>query len=185
MNCLEAQTKIIAFIENKLEDGEMLEFVRHIRSCENCAEELEIYYTLLVGMKELDEDRELSTDFKQQMEDKLNAEYKHVQNRRKLTGSSIVLIVAAMVTVGMLGYESYQTKLYLQEQADIKAQQSEFYYADYFQEALFHPEDYASFDLADYWNMKEEDSIKTYYERLNKYLDEQEGNENESKTVID
>ena len=43
MNCLEAQSKIVAFIENKLDDGEMLEFVRHIRSCENCAEELEIY----------------------------------------------------------------------------------------------------------------------------------------------
>lgn len=184
MNCLEAQSKIVAFIENKLDDGEMLEFVRHIRSCENCAEELEIYYTLLIGMKELDEDKELSTNFKQQMEDKLNAEYKHVQNRRKLTGSTIVLIIAACITVGIFGYESYQTKVYLQEQAAIKAQQSEYYYADYFQSALFHPDDYEEFNLADHLDV-EEDTVTTYYQRLNNYLKEQEENEDEPKTVTD
>ena len=80
MNCLEAQSKIVAFIEDKLSDDEELEFIRHIRSCDNCAEELEIYYTLLVGMKQLDEDKVLTTDFKTQMEEKLNAQYKHQQS---------------------------------------------------------------------------------------------------------
>ncbi len=150
MNCLEAQSKIVAFIEDKLEDSESLEFVRHIRSCENCAEELEIYYTLLVGMKQLDEDRELSTDFKAQMEEKLNMKYKHIQNRRKLTGSTIALIAAGLFAVVFLGYKSYQTTLYLQEQEAIKARQSEFYYSDYFGDALFHPMDYKPFDLAEY-----------------------------------
>ena len=76
MNCLEAQSKIVAFIEDKLDNGEKLEFIRHIRSCNNCAEELEIYYTLLVGMKQLDDDIVPTTSYKDQMEEKLNSESK-------------------------------------------------------------------------------------------------------------
>ena len=175
MNCLEAQSKIVAFIEDKLEDGEVLEFVRHIRSCDNCAEELEIYYTLLVGMKQLDEDRILPVNFKQQMEDKLNQSYKHIQNRRKLTGSSLVLIVVLVSFLGFLGYQSYQQSLYLQEQANIKAQQSESYYYDYFGAAMFHPEDYTPFRLSEHIEETDEDVQYSYYQRLHQYIIKHEG----------
>ena len=53
MTCLEAQSKIMAFIENKLPDDELKEFIKHVKNCENCSEELEIYYTLIVGMKKI------------------------------------------------------------------------------------------------------------------------------------
>ena len=43
MNCLEAQSKIMAFIENKLPDDELREFIKDVRSCKNCYEELDIY----------------------------------------------------------------------------------------------------------------------------------------------
>ena len=39
MNCLEAQSKIMAFIDNDLPDDELKEFIKHIKSCDNCAEE--------------------------------------------------------------------------------------------------------------------------------------------------
>lgn len=42
MNCLEAQSKIMAFIENKLPDDELREFIKHVRSCKNCYEELQL-----------------------------------------------------------------------------------------------------------------------------------------------
>lgn len=183
MNCLEAQSKIVAFVEDKLEDGELLEFVRHIRSCENCAEELEIYYTLLVGMKQLDEDQELSADFKAQMEEKLNLAYKHIQNRRKLTGSTIVIIAAAIVLVTFFGYKSVQNSRYLQEQAEIKARQSEYYYYDYFSQAIFHNDDYELFHLGDYINKTEQESGSSYYERLQAYLNHHKG-DNEIEEII-
>lgn len=185
MNCLEAQSKIVAFIEDKLEGGELLEFVRHIRSCENCAEELEIYYTLLVGMKQLDNDQELSTDFKAQMEDKLNVEYKHIQNRRKLTGSSIVLMVGVICTVAFFAYESYRNTKYLQEQAAIKAAQSEFYYLDAFGDSLFHTESYEMFDLADYMSELKETNASSYYERLQEYLENHKGENEVEQTITD
>lgn len=170
MNCLEAQSKIVAFIEDELNDDETVEFVRHIRSCENCAEELEIYYTLIVGMKQLDEDQELSTNFKEQMEQKLNIEYKHVQNRRKITGSTAAIILIAICVIGFLGYESYRTTKYQQEQAAIKAAQSEYYYAEHFGEQLFHTQDYVMFDFEDYVSTDDETKKTTYYERLQDYL---------------
>lgn len=185
MNCLEAQSKIVAFIENKLDDAEVLEFVRHIRSCENCAEELEIYYTLLVGMKQLDNDQELSTNFKAQMEEKLNVEYKHIQNRRKLTGSSIVLILAVICTAGFFAVESYQTTKYLQEQEAIKAAQSKYYYNEAFGDALFHPKDYETFDLAEYVNVKKENDTSSYYERLQEFLMIDEGELEGEETITD
>lgn len=185
MNCLEAQSKIVAFVEDKLEDGELLEFVRHIRSCENCAEELEIYYTLLVGMKQLDEDQELSTDFKSQMEAKLNIEYKHIQNRRKLTGSSIAIIAVAIVTVAIFGYNSVLTTRYQQEQAEIRARQSEYYYEDYFGQALFHNDDYALFDLGNYINHANQQENSSYYERLQEYLKHHKGDNDSEEIIID
>lgn len=170
MNCLEAQSKIVAFIEDKLNDDETVDFVRHIRSCNNCAEELEIYYTLIVGMKQLDEDQELSANFKEQMEKKLNLEYKHVQNRRKVTGSTVAIILIAVCIIGFLGFESYRTTIYQQEQEAIKAAQSEYYYADYFGEQLFHTDDYAMFDFEDYVSTDSQTEETTYYERLREYL---------------
>lgn len=176
MNCLEAQSKIVAFIEDKLDDGEVLGFVRHIRSCENCAEELEIYYTLLVGMKQLDEDKILSMNFKDQMEEKLNVEYKHIQNRRKLTGSSVGLFLILACVLGFFGYRSYQQTLYLQQQANIKAQQSPSYYYDYFGTAIFHPEDYVPFDLTEHMVTTNNEEQSSYYEKLHQYIMKHGGN---------
>lgn len=171
MNCLEAQSKIVAFIENKLNDDETVDFVKHIRGCDNCQEELEIYYTLLVGMKELDEDRELSSDFKKEMEDKLNLDYRHVKNRRRIKSTFVFLILAGIVTVGFLGYQSYRTTQYLQEQERIKLAQSKYYYADYYADALFHTEDYEKFGFVDYMKQDQtEEETLPYYTRIQTYL---------------
>ncbi len=170
MNCLEAQSKIVAFIENKLNDDETVEFVKHIRSCENCSEELEIYYTLLVGMKELDEDKELSSNFKEKMEEKLNLDYRHVKNRRRIKSTFVIMILLGITTVGFLGYQSYRTTQYLQEQEQIKLAQSQYYYADYYAEALFHTEEYEMFQFVDYVKNNNEPEEEPYYDRLHTYL---------------
>ena len=63
MTCLEAQSNIMAFIEKKLPDDVIPDFVKHMRYCKNCREELEIYYTLIVGMHQVDNNQELSQNF--------------------------------------------------------------------------------------------------------------------------
>ena len=171
MNCLETQSKIVAFIEDKLSDDETVEFVRHIRSCNNCAEELEIYYTLLVGMKQLDEDQELSSNFKECMEEKLNLDYKRVKNRRRVKGSTAFIISAAILIIGFFGFESYKSAQYQIQQEAIKQAQSEFYYEDYFGEAMFHTSDYEMFHFEEYVVEETKEVTPLYYERLSTYLD--------------
>ena len=91
MTCLEAQSKIMAFIENKLPDDELKEFIKHVKNCENCSEELEIYYTLIVGMKELDNEENLSTNFKKELDDKLDEEMTRMTAVKRIaTGSNVL-----------------------------------------------------------------------------------------------
>ena len=56
MTCLEAQSNIMAFIEKKLPDDVIPDFVKHMRYCKNCREELEIYFTVDVGIRQLDQE---------------------------------------------------------------------------------------------------------------------------------
>ena len=72
MTCLEAQSNIMAFIEKKLPDDVIPDFVKHMRYCKNCREELEIYYTLIVGMHQVDNNQELSQNFAKDLENELN-----------------------------------------------------------------------------------------------------------------
>lgn len=72
MTCVKAQSLITAFINNELEIGELEEFIEHIQDCAECMEELEVYYTLLTAMKQLDEDKHLSDDFKQELQEKID-----------------------------------------------------------------------------------------------------------------
>lgn len=67
MNCIEAQRLIMSFINDKLDINQLEEFINHVNSCPDCMEELEVYYVLLAGMKQLDEDKELSDDFHQDL----------------------------------------------------------------------------------------------------------------------
>ena len=63
MNHLEAQSYIMPFIEGKLPENKNEDFFIHMNSCPKCREELEIYYTLIVGMKQIDNKQEVATDF--------------------------------------------------------------------------------------------------------------------------
>ena len=94
---MEAQSKIMAFIENKLPDDELREFIKHVRSCKNCYEELDIYYTLIVGMKQLDESDNISTDFKNALDKHLEEEMNRLTTVKRIANSTILVGIAAVV----------------------------------------------------------------------------------------
>lgn len=72
MTCLEAQSNILSFVEKNLPEDKKIEFVKHIHHCNDCKEELEIYYTLIVGMRKLDNNEDMSLDFRNRLDDELN-----------------------------------------------------------------------------------------------------------------
>ena len=71
MTCIKAQSMIVSFVDNKLSIEELEEFLDHVNSCKTCREELEVYYTLLTAMKQLNEDRNLSDNFSLELKEKL------------------------------------------------------------------------------------------------------------------
>lgn len=54
MTCKEAEKMVMPYINYELGEKELEAFLNHIRSCASCKEELEIYYTVAVGLKQLD-----------------------------------------------------------------------------------------------------------------------------------
>ena len=56
--CMEIQSQITDYIEGNLAPDKLEEFISHINSCEECREELNIYYTLYLGILQLEHEDE-------------------------------------------------------------------------------------------------------------------------------
>lgn len=54
MTCKEAEKLVMPYINDDLTDEELQEFLEHMESCPDCREELEIYFTVDVGIRQLD-----------------------------------------------------------------------------------------------------------------------------------
>lgn len=54
MTCKEAESLVMPYIKNELTDEELFEFLEHIEHCPECREELEIYFTVDVVIRQLD-----------------------------------------------------------------------------------------------------------------------------------
>ncbi|MEY8351942.1 zf-HC2 domain-containing protein [Lachnospiraceae bacterium 54-53] len=54
MTCKEVERLVMPYINDELTDEELQEFLEHMESCPNCREELEIYFTVDVGIRQLD-----------------------------------------------------------------------------------------------------------------------------------
>ena len=51
MTCREAERLVMPYINGSITDEELKEFLKHIETCEECREELEIYFTVDVGIR--------------------------------------------------------------------------------------------------------------------------------------
>lgn len=188
MTCLEAQTKIMAFIDNKLSDEELYDFVKHVKNCKNCSEELEIYYTLLVGMKQLDNNENLSADFKRDLEKKLDDSMHRLNNTNKLKKSSVAVIVLAILAAGVMGYNNFLGWVYHNEQALKLEKQSEYYFYDTFGEVVFDENRMVLRELLISVEPEEPDQTSAFYEKIHQYHVNQaimNEEENDEESIID
>lgn len=143
MNCLETQSIIMAYIDGKLPDDERREFIKHVRSCRNCYEELDIYYTLIEGMKQLDESDNISTDFKNSLNRKLDEDMSRLTTVKRIANSTIMFVIVAVVFGLIWLYSAALDKVYLYEQNSKLSEQTEFYYADFFGDRLLDDSEYS------------------------------------------
>lgn len=56
MDCKEIQKQYIPFIDDKLSVKELEAFLQHMEECQDCREEYDIYYTMIMGTRYLEED---------------------------------------------------------------------------------------------------------------------------------
>ena len=129
MNHLEAQSYIMPFIEGKVPDNKQEDFVMHMKNCKKCHEELEIYYTLLVGMKQLDNKSKLSTDFSKDLEAELKAMGHHVRKKKNFKVSAFSFVMAGTIIVIGLLYAGVLNKVFSFEQYTKELNQGEYYFS--------------------------------------------------------
>lgn len=136
MTCLEAQSNIMAFIDKKLPDDKVSDFVKHMRYCRNCSEELEIYYTLIVGIRQVDNQEELSQNFKEELDNELGRLEHKVKQAKRFKISSFGVVFIAAVVLMFFCYGRILNKVYNIEQLMIKREQGEHYFFDYFGDTI-------------------------------------------------
>ena len=91
MNCQNAQSMVLNFINNKLDKEETKAFIEHVRDCKDCWEELEIYYVMLVGLKQLDEGESRYVEIEREA-------------KRKHIAKIITILVTAAILIWMFAY---------------------------------------------------------------------------------
>ncbi len=83
MDCQEAQRLVMPYIQDELMPEELEEFLEHVESCKDCQEELEIYFTVALGLRQLDEGSG-SYNIKGEMEASLEESRRQVRIRHLL-----------------------------------------------------------------------------------------------------
>lgn len=103
MNCREAQSLIIPFIEEQLEMEQLNAFLDHVTKCSDCYDELEVYYIALSGTRQLDKDEDVISDFKSDLEKFIADNLKAVsQSKKKHLRKKILLFAGALLLLGIV-----------------------------------------------------------------------------------
>lgn len=101
MTCIEAQAMITPFIQDKLNIEQLEAFLQHVNNCPSCMEELEIYYAVLMAMRQLDEDKELSNNYLDDLKKKLVKSDEMIRRSKLMKVRRRVLLIATILLVGI------------------------------------------------------------------------------------
>lgn len=101
MNCKEVQRLLVPYINGDLDEREEGEFVRHVRHCPECYDELEVYSTVFAGIRQLDGD-ETKVDYRTLVEDSLKTSEEDVLDVRFWHVYSFLLKIAATAALFFL-----------------------------------------------------------------------------------
>lgn len=100
MKCREVQKRLIPFIDDQLSVHELDAFLQHMDSCENCREEYDVYYTMLMGMRYLENDS--AGELKMDSEKKLRAAEDALLKYKIVFAVKIILLVIIFIGAMLL-----------------------------------------------------------------------------------
>ncbi|MBE5936271.1 MAG: zf-HC2 domain-containing protein [Lachnospiraceae bacterium] len=102
MKCVEAQGLITKYINDELTGEKLEEFLGHIYDCEDCREELEIYYVIMKGMQQIDDDNVLNYNFHQAFEDELKSSRVELVQSNTRFVIKLFLLEILIILMGLL-----------------------------------------------------------------------------------
>lgn len=100
MECMQVQHLIIPYIRGELDGQTLKEFVKHIESCEDCYQELEIYYAIQLTVLTPEEEQPKVLHLREMLTKRLELSKSYL-NRRKIWGRVVgaILITAQILVV--------------------------------------------------------------------------------------
>ena len=100
MDCKRVMELMTQFINEQLDAEDVQAFLDHIDSCPECREELEVNYSLMTAMKQLDEDTDLSDNYIEELNQKIETCYlDELKRKRSCTRRRILLAVVVLLLV--------------------------------------------------------------------------------------
>ena len=166
MEHLEAQSYIMPFIDGKVPANKQSAFVIHMNNCKKCHEELEIYYTLMVGMRQLDNNMNLSTDFSKDLERDLKRMSSKVKTKRRVRFSAFSLFLTAFLLIGAFIYAGVLTKIYRFEQFTEESSQGQYYFSNTLHDKLL----ISDYDIVYHGNEIEDETRVSSFDRIHGYI---------------
>ncbi len=106
MDCVQAKSMVNPYIEGTLSDKECLEFLKHVKECRECHEELETYFIVDYALQYLDEeDSDRSYDMQKVLKDDIRWNETRIWRSRlaravtmgSVIVSEIILIMTAVI----------------------------------------------------------------------------------------
>ena len=111
MDCKRVMELMAQFINDQLDAEDVQAFLDHIDSCPECREELEVNYSLMTAMKQLDEDTDLSDDYIAELNQKIETCYlDELKRKRSCIRRRIVLGVVIVLLVLQSGITMRETR---------------------------------------------------------------------------
>ena len=110
MDCREAQRLVMPYIQDDLTPEELEGFLEHVESCPDCREELEIYFTVALGLRQLDEGSG-SYNIKGELEAALEESRRQVRFRRMVKVSCYA--VNTLASLGLLTTFLLQLRIWI------------------------------------------------------------------------
>lgn len=104
MNCNEARRMITAYVEKKLTDRELEQFLHHVEHCGDCMDELDIYFMVYRALDTLDSGAHHEFDFRKMLENDIRMSHRRLMRKKIL---SILYAVLLLLTEVFLAFSVY------------------------------------------------------------------------------
>lgn len=105
MDCKQIQRRIPAFLKDELKSRELIRFLRHMDTCEECKEELTIQYLSSEGISRLEEGKTFDLD--RELSEYMIQTRKGIRHRRNIAIGILAFELLAVAVIAAVCIYAY------------------------------------------------------------------------------